>query len=150
MSSAAPTDDRDDWNDGNEPGDPRGPEIPRSETALRIALTILFGLVRGIVESVLGVIVVFELAWTFITRQPVDARIRALANRVLALDYRMGRYLTYNESEVPFPFADFPDDLEPPSWNPEARAGEALGLASDWQAGEYHTTWDDRREDEDR
>jgi hypothetical protein len=91
-------------------------EIERKETGIRILLTILFALIAGVVESLLGLIVVFALLWALITKQPPSIRVRAFANRIVTYYYRIGLYLTYNESLVPFPFADFPEAFEEPRW----------------------------------
>lgn len=104
-------------------------EIDRKDTGIRILLTILFVLIAGLVESVLGLIVLFALLWALITKQPPGVGVRALANRIIAYYYRIGRYLTYNESLVPFPFSEFPEVLEESRWTPEPRESESLGLA---------------------
>jgi hypothetical protein len=118
-------------------------EIDRGETGIRILLTILFAFVRGIVDSVLGLIVIVELLWTLITKQPPSPRLRELANRIVAFEYRIGRYLTYNEGTVPFPFSEFPQDVEPSTWSPDLSEREALGLRDEWAGAEVRTTWDD-------
>ena len=104
-------------------------EIDRKDTGIRILLTILFVLVVGVVESVLGLIILFALLWALITKQPPGVRVRALANRIIAYYYRIGRYLTYNESLVPFPFSEFPEALEESRWTPDPPESESLGLA---------------------
>ena len=104
-------------------------EIDRKDTGIRILLTILFVLIVGVVESVLGLIILFALLWALITKQPPAVGVRAFANRIIAYYYRIGRYLTYNESLAPFPFSDFPEALEESSWAPEPRESESLGLA---------------------
>ena len=102
-------------------------EIPRTETAHRIALTVLFAIVAGAIRTLLGLIVAFELLFTLITRRPPGLRVRALANRITTYHYRLLRYVTYNESCVPFPFSDFPEALEPDSFSAEDRDSEVLG-----------------------
>jgi hypothetical protein len=106
-----------------------GPEIDRSETAIRIALTVLFALIAAVADTALKALVIFELVWTLVTKQAPRPRVRELGNRILAWYYRIGRYLTYNESRVPFPFSDFPRPLEPPGFDPADRASEAIGLS---------------------
>jgi hypothetical protein len=70
-------------------------------------------------RTVLALIVVFELLFTLITRRPPGTRVRELANRISTYYYRLLRYLTYNESRVPFPFSDFPEPLEPDAFRVE-------------------------------
>ena len=104
-------------------------EIDRKDTGIRILLTILFALIVGVVESVLGLLILFALLWALITKQPPAVGVRALANPLITYYYRIGRYLTFNESLAPFPFSDFPEALEESSWAPEPRESESLGLA---------------------
>ncbi len=113
-------------------------EIERRDTGIRILLTILFALIASVVETVLSVIVLFALIWTLVTRQAPSDRVRALANRIVAYYYRIARYLTYNESRVPFPFSDFPDSFEESGWSPAAE-GQRLSRSrghEDWETEE--------------
>jgi hypothetical protein len=126
--------DRADERDESRP--PPRDEIPRRETGLRTGLTVLFVVVGSVLETVLAVIVLFELIVTLVTRRLPSPRVRDLANRVVSYYYRIGRYLTYNESHIPFPFSDFPDPVEPDEWSPEDRAARALGLRGSWQNDE--------------
>lgn len=105
-----------------------GPEVDRSDTGIRVLLTLLFVLVASVAETVIGLIVLFELVWTLVTRQPPGVRVRELANRIIAYYYRIGRYLTFNDARVPYPFSDFPEPLEPSRWAPSPRESESLGL----------------------
>ena len=118
--------------------------IERRDTGIRILLTILFALVATVVETVLSVIVLFSLIWTLVTQQAPSPRLRALANRIIAYYYGIGRYLTYNESRVPFPFSDFPDAFEESHWSP---ASESLGLSR--SPGEEAEDWDYADEEHD-
>lgn len=101
-------------------------EIPRRETAHRIGLTLLFAVIAGAMRTVLGLIVIFELLFTLITRRPPGTRVRQLANRITSYYYQLLRYLTYNESRAPFPFSDFPEPLEPDAFRVEDRDSEVL------------------------
>lgn len=107
-----------------------GDEIPRSETGLRILLTILFVLIAGVLETVLAVLVLFELGVALVTQRAPSDRVRELANRIISYYYRLGRYMTYNESRVPFPFDDFPEPVEPDAFDPEDSESKALGIRS--------------------
>ena len=93
----------------------RDHDISRFDTGLRILLTLLFALIWGLVEAVLGFIVLFGLGWTLLTRQPPPAGLRDVANRLVTYTYRIWRYVTQNEPEIPFPFSEFPAALEPTS-----------------------------------
>jgi len=88
--------------------------IPRRQTLYRVLLTILFSIVWGLGESLLGVLVGFGILWSLIAQKAPPARVRSFSNHLVAYLYRVARYLTYNDPRVPFPFSDFPHVLEPP------------------------------------
>jgi Domain of unknown function (DUF4389) len=89
-------------------------QIERKETGIRILLSLLFLLIAEVVRIALGVTVFFALAWTLVTKRPPSERVRHFANRTLSYQYRLYRYLTYNDPARPFPFSDFPPAVEPP------------------------------------
>ncbi len=91
----------------------RSYKVARGDTVIRILLTVLFAVVGNVLNPILGVIVIFSLAYALITQEPPSRRVRQFANRVIAYSYRIRRYVTYNESTVPFPFSEFPAGLEP-------------------------------------
>jgi hypothetical protein len=103
-------------------------EIQRRDTGFRIGLTLLFVLISAALRSLLGLIILFELVMALITKQPPSVRVRDLANRIIAYRYRIGRYLTYNESRVPFPFDEFPQALEPDAWRADETESKALRM----------------------
>lgn len=94
---------------------PESPGIDRAATGVRILLTLLFALVIRVVEAVLAVVVIFQLAATLVTGQPPGPAVRDFANRVCVYLYRVTRFLTYNDADPPFPFSDWPEALEPPT-----------------------------------
>jgi len=103
--------------------------IRRGDTGLRILLSLLFALIGGVLETVLWLIVIFQLIVALATQRPPSPRVREFANRILSYYYRLGRYLTYNESRVPFPFSDFPDAIEGDAWDPDETESQALGIS---------------------
>ncbi|HKJ25787.1 MAG TPA: DUF4389 domain-containing protein [Myxococcota bacterium] len=107
------------------------PEIDRRDTGVRILLTILLAIVTELLGSIVGLIVVFGLLWSLITRRAPSVAVRNAANRLIAYDYRIARWLTYNEREIPFPFSDFPEPLEASTWEPDVRESEELGFDLD-------------------
>ena len=100
------------------------PTIERKETGMRILLTVLFLLIVNIGHAVVGVVTLFSLLFALITKQPPGDRVKQFANRTVSYLYRVLRYLTYNENEPPFPFADFPQELEPSAPFPPTHAGD--------------------------
>lgn len=88
-------------------------EITRGETGVRILLTLLFFLIAEVIQAVIAVCILFELIYALVTTSPPAPRVRAFANRVVSYYYRIGRYLTYAEPCPPFPFREFPPEVEP-------------------------------------
>ena len=89
--------------------------IARKDTGFRAVATLLMAVIWGLVEAVLAVVVIFSIIFSLILQQPPPVRLREFANRLVAYGYRLWRYMTYNESHVPFPFSEFPDEIEPPA-----------------------------------
>jgi hypothetical protein len=104
-------------------------ELERGETGIRILITLLFVLIATALETVLSVVIAFELLWALITRLPPSPRVRDFANRVVGYYYRIGRYMTYNDARPPFPFSDFPAPPEGDGWDASVRPSESLGIA---------------------
>ncbi len=116
-----------------EPDEVSSPEsqathVRRGDTGMRILLTLLFAVIWGVLESVLGVVVLFSIAWALISRQPPPERLREVANLLVAYSYRIWRYLTYAEAQVPFPFSEFPEPVEPIGNLGDDAAPEVRGL----------------------
>ena len=88
-------------------------EIERKDTAIRLLYTLFFVVVVRVVEVVMGVVALFNLVFTLITKRPPSESVRRFANRTISYLYRVLRYATYNETLPPFPFAEFPSEVEP-------------------------------------
>ncbi len=88
--------------------------IERKETGIRILLTILFVVIMRAVEVVLGVIVLFQLVYTLITKRRPGDQVARFANRIITYVLQLLRYVTYQEDQRPFPFSDFPAESSPP------------------------------------
>lgn len=88
-------------------------QIDRKETGIRIVLSGLFVLILHAIEIVLGVIILFQLAFALITKRAPGERVTRLANRIIAYVTQLLRYVTYQDDHKPFPFADFPADAGP-------------------------------------
>ncbi len=86
--------------------------IARGATGKRILFTLLFILIVRVVESVLAIVILFELAYCLITKRVPSDRVVRLADRLVRYGYQIGQYLTYNKVQPPFPFDDFPNGDE--------------------------------------
>ncbi|MBM4284899.1 MAG: DUF4389 domain-containing protein [Deltaproteobacteria bacterium] len=86
----------------------------RTRIAVRLLYTVLFLIVFGVVHFLINLTVLFQYILLFITQSPSEP-VRRFANQLTAYAYRLMRYLTLNDNDRPFPFSDFPPDLEPPA-----------------------------------
>jgi len=89
------------------------PVVSRKQIFIRLLYTILFLLILGIVEFIVQIVVFFQFIYFFITRKPNEP-VRQFSNKISTYGYRIFRYVTLNESKRPFPFTDFPLEMEPP------------------------------------
>lgn len=103
--------------------------IERVDTSIRIVLSVLFALAAKFILDVgLAFLIGFSLLYTLITRRRPARTVRDVSNKLAVYYYRILRYLTYNESAPPFPFADLPDALEPSRWSDDDNESDLLGL----------------------
>ena len=79
-------------------GSEGGEFVGRIDTCIRILLSLLFLLVGSVLETVLGVVVIFQLIVALSTQRAPSLRVREFANRIVSYYYQLGRYITYNES----------------------------------------------------
>ena len=94
--------------------------IERSTTGKRILFTILFVIIFELLKAVIGCIVLFDLTYSLITKRPPNARVTRFAHRVLRYGLDIGKYITFNKEELPFPFEDFQNETESPYNHPGA------------------------------
>jgi hypothetical protein len=88
------------------------PVASGKQIGIRLLYTILFLVILGIVMVIVKVTVVFQFIYFFSTRKPNES-VRQFSNKISTYGYRIFRYITLNESQRPFPFTDFPPELEP-------------------------------------
>lgn len=93
------------------------PELPpatidRKRIAIRLLYTILYLVVLEILKLIVQAVVLFQYIYLLITRRPSEP-VRRFGNKVAAYAYRVMRYATVAENPLPFPFNDFPSELEP-------------------------------------
>ena len=86
--------------------------ISRSETGVRLLITLLFFLIARVAGSVVALIAVYELVFTLITQRESGGDVRRFANHAISYLVAIGRYVTYNEEDAPFPFRAFPPELD--------------------------------------
>ena len=88
------------------------PFASRKQIGIRLLYTILFLFILGIVIVIVKLSVFFQFIYLFITLKPNEP-VRQFSNKISAYGYRLFRYITLNENKRPFPFTDFPPEMEP-------------------------------------
>ena len=92
----------------------KGTKYTPRQIGLRILATLFFGIVVwAILETIICLIVIFQIVYTLITESP-NTTLISFSNRVVSYVYKVFRYLTFNEDRMPFPFSRFPDEMEEP------------------------------------
>jgi len=86
--------------------------ISRGKIAMRLLYTVLFLIIFEILKTIVQVIALFQYIILFITKAPNTA-LRNVSNKISSYAYRVLRYVTLLESQRPYPFTKFPEELHP-------------------------------------
>jgi hypothetical protein len=92
--------------------------MQRKNIAIRLLYTIFFIVVLELLKLVVQLIVIFQFVYLLITCSSNEP-VRKFGNKAVAYVYRVMRYVTLNENTKPFPFAPFPEEIEPPEKSEE-------------------------------
>jgi hypothetical protein len=87
--------------------------VSRAQIALRLLYTLLYLAVFCILKSIILLTTLFQFVYLFITLKHSEPT-RLFANKMVTYAYRVWRYITLNENRRPFPFTEFPEEIEPP------------------------------------
>ena len=87
--------------------------VSRTQILFRLLYTVLFLFVLGFVFFLIKLATVFQYILLLITLSPSEP-VRRVSNQLSAYAYRLIRYLTLNDNERPFPFTEFPQEMDPP------------------------------------
>jgi hypothetical protein len=85
----------------------------RKQIAIRLLYTLLYAAIFEVVETIILLVAIFEYFLLLITLRHNEPA-RTFANKVATYGYRLMRYLTLNENQRPFPFSEFPAEIELP------------------------------------
>jgi len=85
------------------------PELPRTDTGLRILYTIVFSIILNLAGGLLTLLVAIQLILALITRETPHARLKQFAELTTRYCVLIVRYVTFTDDEPPFPFSDFPE-----------------------------------------
>ncbi len=87
--------------------------VTRKQVAIRLLYTLLYVAIFEVVKTIVLLIIAFEYFFLLITLKHNEPA-RTFANRVATYGYRLMRYMTLNENQRPFPFSEFPAEIELP------------------------------------
>jgi len=94
-------------------GDTETKKLTRNKIAVRFLYTIAYLIIFEILKTIVQISVLFQYIYLFLARD-YSNQLRTFSNKVSVYAYRVLRYITLNENTRPFPFGDFPDEMEPP------------------------------------
>lgn len=86
--------------------------LSRSKILIRLLYSILFLVVLSIIHFLIQLATIFEYIMLLITLSPSEP-VRRVSNQLAVYGYRVMRYLTLNDNVKPFPFTEFPPEMEP-------------------------------------
>jgi hypothetical protein len=89
------------------------PLLSRKNILIRFLFTLLVVVAFWVFESILLVLVLFQYIYLMITRNHSEG-LRTFCNKIAAYAYNAFRYISLNENARPFPFAGFPQEMDPP------------------------------------
>ena len=87
--------------------------FPRKKIVVRLLYTVFFFIVFEILKIIIQVSVLFQYVYLLISKT-YNNPVRNFTNKVSIYAYRVLRYVTLNENERPYPFHDYPGELELP------------------------------------
>ncbi len=86
----------------------------RTSVLLRLLYTVLFLIVFEILRLIIQVVVVVQYIFLLVAKKHSE-QLRTFSNKVSVYAYRVLRYLTLNENTRPYPFSDFPANIDLPA-----------------------------------
>lgn len=87
--------------------------VSRAQIAIRLLYTLFYVAVFCILKAIILLTTAFQFILLFITLKPSEPA-RVFANKMVAYAYRVWRYITLNENRRPFPFTEFPGEIDLP------------------------------------
>ena len=87
--------------------------LARKDIALRLLYVLFFAMILGLLKGVVILVVLAQAVYVLITTRHHPA-LRDFSNKLVGYTYRVMRYITLNENPKPYPFGDFPANIERP------------------------------------
>ena len=87
--------------------------FPRKKIFVRLLYTVFFFIIFEILKTIIQVSVLFQYVYLLISKTYSEP-VRNFTNKVSIYAYKVLRYVALNENEKPYPFNDFPQEIEKP------------------------------------
>lgn len=87
--------------------------ISRGKIGIRLIFTLLFLVILSVMHFVIQMIALIQYVVLLITRSYSEP-LRTFSNKAAVYVYRLIRYITLNDNIRPFPFTDFPGEIDSP------------------------------------
>jgi hypothetical protein len=88
-------------------------QAPRKTIAIRLLYTLMFLIIFELLKLILVLSTVFQYIYLLIFGKHSEP-LRLFCNKLSTYAYKVIRYVTLNDNIRPFPFAEFPSEMEPP------------------------------------
>jgi len=85
-------------------------QLARTDLGLRVLYCFVFAFILNILAGALTILVVFQLIAALVTRDAPHPRLKQFGQLMLSYFTLIVRYVTFNDDQPPFPFADFPEN----------------------------------------
>ena len=86
--------------------------ISRTQILIRLLYSVLFLVILGVVNFLIQLATGFQYIMLLITLSPSEP-VRRVTNQLAVYGYRVMRYLALNDNVRPFPFTEYPQEMEP-------------------------------------
>ncbi len=109
--------------------------LTRRATWTRGLYMLLFALIYGVAEFVLGAVVIFQFVAILVSGK-TNERLRDFGGSLSTFIYQILVFLTFNSESLPFPFAPWPATAQPSGGSRTEDRDESAGQASTEPGGE--------------
>ena len=87
--------------------------IPRGKIGIRLIFTLIFLVILSLMHFIIQMTTLIQYVILIITKSYSEP-LRSFSNKAAAYVYKIIRYMTLNDNTRPFPFTDFPQEIESP------------------------------------
>ena len=91
-------------------------QVNRKQIAIRLLYSFLFIIILSIALAFLKLAVIFQYIVLFVNKKH-NENLRNLTNKVATYCYKIIRYVSLSENKRPYPFTEFPAEIEPSEEN---------------------------------